>query len=226
MKVEIGESLACSYLRHVKHCWLVQANWKASEHWQRRQTDAELDALYLEMKRRFDSDGAVFKQTSDAAQFLKQSEIDVVGVDLEGRVHAMEVAFHEAGLQYGSKAETNHRVLKKMLRTLFILRSYHANETMLHIYFLSPEVKPAVQELLKRTFDDLHREYPCVGWHLLTNDDFGESIMKPTLEAAGRVADSSELFLRSVKLLETASATDPPQCPRRTSVPPRRPLRG
>ena len=83
MKIEIGESLACSYLRHVKHCWLVQANWKASEHWQRRQTDAELDALYLEMKRRFDSDSAVFKQTSDAAQFLKQSEIDVVGVDLE-----------------------------------------------------------------------------------------------------------------------------------------------
>ena len=29
MKIEIGESLACSYLRHVKHCWLVQANWKA-----------------------------------------------------------------------------------------------------------------------------------------------------------------------------------------------------
>lgn len=85
-EIEIGESLACSYLRHVKHCWLVQANWKASEHWQRRQTDAELDALYLEMKRRFDSDGAVFKQTSDAAQFLKQSEIDVVGVDLECRV--------------------------------------------------------------------------------------------------------------------------------------------
>ena len=33
MKIEIGESLASSYLRHVKLCWLVQTNWKTSEHW-------------------------------------------------------------------------------------------------------------------------------------------------------------------------------------------------
>lgn len=38
MKIEIGESLACSYLRHVERCWLAQANWKAPEHWGRRLT--------------------------------------------------------------------------------------------------------------------------------------------------------------------------------------------
>lgn len=111
MKIEIGESLACSYLRHVERCWLVQANWKAPEHWGRRLTDAELEALFEQMKSRFDR--AVFKQTKNAAQFLKQGEIDVVGVDQEGGVHAMEVAFHEAGLNYGSKAETVNRVLKR-----------------------------------------------------------------------------------------------------------------
>ena len=30
MKIEIGESLCYSYLRHVKRCWLVQSNWKVS----------------------------------------------------------------------------------------------------------------------------------------------------------------------------------------------------
>ena len=42
MKIEVGESLGYSYLRHVKQCWLVQVNWKASEHWAKHMTDAEL----------------------------------------------------------------------------------------------------------------------------------------------------------------------------------------
>lgn len=201
MKIEIGESLACSYLRHVERCWLVQANWKAPEHWGRRLTDAELEALFEQMKSRFDR--AVFKQTKNAAQFLKQGEIDVVGVDQEGGVHAMEVAFHEAGLNYGSVTETVNRVLKKMLRTLLILRAYHPPQTPLYIYFLSPKVNPAVQRPLEEKFAALRQEYPHIGWSLLTNADFAESVVKPTLENASNVADSSELFVRSVKLLET-----------------------
>ncbi len=31
MKIEVGESLCYSYLRHVKQCPIVQTNWKASE---------------------------------------------------------------------------------------------------------------------------------------------------------------------------------------------------
>ena len=204
MKIEIGESLACSYLRHVERCWLVQANWKAPEHWGRRLTDAELEALFEEMKSLFDPDGVVFKKTKNAAQFLKQGEIDVVGVDQQGGVHAMEVAFHEAGLNYGSKAETVNRVLKKMLRTLLILRACHPPQTPLYIYFLSPKVNPAVQRPLEEKFAALRQEYPHIGWSLLTNADFAESVVKPTLENASDVADSSELFLRSAKLLETA----------------------
>jgi len=202
MKIEIGESLACSYLRHVEHCWLVQANWKAPEHWGRRLTDAELEALFEQMKSRFDR--AVFKQTKNAAQFLKQGEIDVVGVDQEGGVHAMEVAFHEAGLNYGSVTETVNRVLKKMLRTLFILRAYHPPQTPLYIYFLSPKVNPAVQKPLEDAFVALRMAHPDVDWRLRTNDDFVNRIVKPTLENASDVADSSELFVRSIKLLETA----------------------
>lgn len=204
MKIEIGESLACSYLRHVERCWLVQANWKAPEHWGRRLADADLEALFAEMRRRFDPDGAVFKQTKDAAQFLKQGEIDVVGVGQQGGVHAMEVAFHEAGLNYGSTAETKNRVLKKMLRTLLILRAHHPPQTPLHIYFLSPKVNPAVQKPLEEAFVALRMAHPDVDWRLRTNDDFVNRIVKPTLENASDVADSSELFVRSAKLLDLA----------------------
>ncbi len=220
MKIEIGESLACSYLRHVERCWLAQANWKVSEHWERSLPDADLEALFLEMKRRFDRGGAVFKQTKDAAQFLKQGEIDAVGVDQQGGVHAMEVAFHEAGLNYGSTAETDNRVLKKMLRTLLILRAHHPPQTALRISFLSPKVNPAVQRPLETTFADLQEAYPDVDWRLAINDEFVESIVKPTLAKAGDVADSSELFVRSAKLLETAGYTLLPPMPNGPPPPP------
>ena len=118
MKIELGESLGCSYLRHVKQCWLVQANWKTSEYWTRRKTDAEPETMFHDIKRKFDKDGNVFKQTRNAAQFLRQGEIDIVDVDQKGGIHAMEIAFHEAGLNYGGGAE--NRVLKKLLRTLMM----------------------------------------------------------------------------------------------------------
>lgn len=34
MKIEMGESLFYSWLRHVKSCQVVQTNWKASSQWE------------------------------------------------------------------------------------------------------------------------------------------------------------------------------------------------
>ena len=62
MKIEIGESLGYSYLRHVKQCWLVQANWKVSDHWAKYKTSDELETMFLAIKQKFDRDGNVFKK--------------------------------------------------------------------------------------------------------------------------------------------------------------------
>ena len=202
MKIEIGESLAYSYLRHVKQCWLVQVNWKVSDHWAKYKTDDEMAAMFLSMKERFDRDGKVFKKTKGAAQFLTQGEIDVVGVDQEGGVHAMEVAFHERGLNYGGGPD--NRVLKKLLRTVMILNAYQPSRTKLHIYFVSPKVNPGIHEPLDDIFTALQSEYPEIEWNLMVNGDFTEHIVRPTLEKAGTVADTSELFVRAVKLLDLA----------------------
>ena len=207
MKIEIGESLGCSYLRHVKQCWLVQANWKTSEHWTRQRTDAELEAMFNRFRRKFDTGGKVFKQTKDAAQFLKQGEIDVVGVDQKGHIHAMEIAFHEAGLNYGGGVE--NRVLKKLLRTLMILHAYQPIDARFSIYFVSPKVNPGVQKPLNDIFDVLRSQFPAVEWHLLTNQNFTEHMVKPTLEKSGDVADTAELFVRSAKLLEVTGIQPP-----------------
>ncbi len=199
MKIEIGESLGYSYLRHVKQCWLVQTNWKASEHWPRYKSDAELETIFRLMKQKFDEDGKVFKETKNAEQFLKQGEIDLVGIDLQGDVHALEIAFHESGLNYGGGSD--NRVLKKLLRTHMILQVYQRSETKFHISFASPKVNPITQKPLEDIFITLRNEYPRIDWNLITNGDFTDEILQKTLEATETISDSSELFVRAARLL-------------------------
>lgn len=40
MKIEMGESLFYSWLRHVKECQIVQTNWKVSSQWQLSDAEA------------------------------------------------------------------------------------------------------------------------------------------------------------------------------------------
>ena len=199
MKIEIGESLCYSYLRHVKGCWLVQTNWKSSGHWQKHKTDAELDDLFQEMRLRFDMGGNVFKQTASLGQFMQQAEIDVVGIDQAGGVHAMDVAFHENGLNYGVGAA--NRILKKMLRAYLLLVAYLPPQTALHIYFVSPKVYRAVQAQLENIFEALQQQYPEPNWHLMTNEKCYEQVVRQTLDKGDSVADTAELFVRATKLL-------------------------
>ena len=204
MKIEIGESLCYSYLRHVKGCWLVQTNWKSSEHWDKRKTDAELETMFREMRLRFDMGVSVFKQTSSVGQFMQQAEIDVVGIDQDGGIHAMDVAFHEAGLTYGGGAA--NRVLKKMLRAYVLLTAYHPTQAALNIYFVSPKVHRAVQAPLENIFAALGEQYPEANWYLMTNETCDEQIVRQTLNKADTVADTAELFVRASKLLNLSAA--------------------
>ena len=205
MKIEIGESLCYSYLRHVEGCWLVQTNWKSSEHWTKRKTDAELEAMFQEMRRCFDPDGGVFKKTDGVAQFMRQGEIDVIGIDQNSNIHAMDIAFHEAGLNYGGGVA--NRILKKMLRSYLLLAPYNPPGSELHIYFVSPMVRKGVQADLESAFAALLEQYPNVNWHLITNENCRDQIVRQTLEKADAVADTAELFIRAAKLLNLSSTS-------------------
>lgn len=199
----MGESLGYSYLRHVKGCWLVQTNWKPSECWERRVPNDVQKREFQQMRGRFDPDGSVFKGTTDISQLLKQAEIDVVGIDQSGAIHAMDVAFHEAGLNYVGGADK--RVLKKMLRTKLVLDAYHPNVEQ-HIYFASPKVNQGVLGPLEEKFELLHNQYPRVKWHLMVNEVFANDMLEATLDMAKEVSDTSELFVRSAKLLNLADS--------------------
>lgn len=53
MKIEMGESLFYSWLRHVKECQMVQTNWKISPKWEIKFSDdlenimSKTDELFL-----------------------------------------------------------------------------------------------------------------------------------------------------------------------------------
>ena len=204
MKLEMGESLCASYLKHVKKCWLVQTNWKPFGTLDKYLSDAELEERFAYMQHRFDEDGRVFKKNRGAKQLLMQGEVDVIGVNQQQDVYALEVAFHEGGLLYGKTGETEARVLKKMLRTFLLLTCYHRPETKLHIYFASPKVNPGVQRPLEEKFNALQSEWSKVEWKLITNEEFTNEILNNTLEKTGSVSDTSELFVRAEKLWRLA----------------------
>ena len=81
MKIEIGESLFYSWLRHVKECQMVQMNWKVSSQWDLLHEE-ELQILLNVMIEHFQTKYAynIFKKNSSMSQIIRQGECDVLGV--------------------------------------------------------------------------------------------------------------------------------------------------
>src|SRR5687768_3182705 len=115
MKIEIGESLIFSWLRHVRGCPIVQANWKPLPTWPIRREPAlaaDLEKLREIAEERLGLE--IFKRSS-FQQFIRQAEVDVLGLrfgDAGRAAIAVDSAFHENGGQYGDLKETVGRILK------------------------------------------------------------------------------------------------------------------
>ena len=65
MKIEMGESLFYSWLRHVKECQIVQTNWKVSPQWDFKNAE-EIEKLLNELN-------AYFEQTYHYKIFKKNA---------------------------------------------------------------------------------------------------------------------------------------------------------
>jgi len=207
MKIEIGESLTSSYLNHVIGCRVIQSNWKTSGNWVI--TDHEKTRAKDFYKKIINSGNfnGIFKE-STFEQLLKQAEIDILGINTtESIVYGVDIAFHGAGLNYGSKEETAERILKKIFRTLFVMQTYFDNYTHFQSLFITPKTNPATLRLI----DDLIKKARAlivdenITIEFITNDVFFDEILDSTINATRTENDTSELFLRSIKLLELDS---------------------
>jgi hypothetical protein len=214
MKIEIGESLFLSWLRHVKGCQLVQTNWKSASEWDRMhegKIQDLMDKSYTYFMGKYSYN--IFKGTTSIDQLIAQAEIDVLGISfMEGHqeLYAINVAFHEGGLNYGSKDETVMRVVKKILRTAMCMYGYFGFDRGT-IIFAAPKINPAILEKLIPCLIDIQKlllnnglEYKI---RLLTNEEFGEKVLQPVVAATTFTSDTSELFMRSLQMYNMFSTT-------------------
>ena len=213
MEIEIGESLCLSYLKHVKKCVIYQTNWKLSSWWlQELGKKSPAENLYDKLKESPSKEKTAATDfdvkdvlTSDFSQFLKQAEIDVLGVDKDGNVYAIDVAFHEGGLGYGKKVEARDCVMKKFVRSYMIMLGCFPGKKCT-VIFASPKVDAAKQDLIMPALEELQadarfKDKEMITLEYIANDKFKEEILDQTIEASRDDADTNELFLRSYKLI-------------------------
>jgi hypothetical protein len=200
MKIDIGESLVYSYLRHVKNCLIVQINWKPSGNWVPDPQRVEIASREFERIQRHPAFIEIFKTGFENT--LKQTEIDVLGTDGEDTVYAVNVAFHELGINFGARTDTRNRVIKNLLKAYLAMLVYFPGKK-LRLIFSSPKVMPNTEKILRDYFKILKNDFDdeLTRFLYISNDEFRDKMMMETLDCIQDEFDTSELFLRSFKLL-------------------------
>ncbi|WP_210466855.1 hypothetical protein [Rufibacter roseolus] len=212
MKIDIGESIIYSWLRHEKNSQVVQLNWKSSSTWEVG-NQMKADEIFQKLKLIEDSTGkGLIGKSVNLSQFLRQAEIDALGISISKAdnsseskytISAVDIAFHEGGLGY---KDSHLVVAKKLARAALTIYSYF-NTDDAEIIFASPKVRDStidsIDVILKEVmdcFEDLNFKFS-----LIFNTDFNSQIIEPVLRKTASVADTSELFSRSAKLLDVFS---------------------
>ena len=200
MKIEIGESLVRSWLRHVEHCEFAELNWKPSPTWSAQpcvQVVEFFDKAVREWPEAFGK--------NQLSQFLKQAEIDVLGLNTgNSQLHLVDIAFHSSGLNYGGQGKSGLRVYKKLVRSALIAKTYFPQCEAV-VYFVTPVSSPGIKleveaacERVKKVFSDETN----LSFRLVIGDDFKTELIDEVLAMGSEVVDTSELFLRSWQLIK------------------------
>ena len=100
--------------------------------------------------------------------------------DSGNKTYAIDVAFHEAGLNYGDRRTTVMKVIEKCARTAFCLYGYmNAKDT--EIIFASPKINPAVLNDLEPCISDLNDIFSENGFDfifcVIANEEFKEEVI-------------------------------------------------
>lgn len=226
MKIEMGESLCASWLKHVKKCQIVQMNWKPSCFWD--ETGFELaQRMLVDLDSKLGVHGFAHKKGKgnkqdlgiDARQIIGMTECDVVGVrfDKDGKVdrcYGMESAFHSDGLHYKT---TVKKVGAKLIRAIVALHLYFG-ATTIEVGFMTPKIKKGVLREISNLISmikELFKEYEfevTINFYadFLAKEreqtqgllSFRKEIFLPLVRRIPFVDDDSELFMRSVLMSE------------------------
>lgn len=228
MKLEMGESLCYSWLRHVKGCQVVQLNWTPAkecdtiiDYQEKEEKLLKLMDVINEKYKELNIFNEENKQRSQIknsilSQFIKQTECDLVGVKLSANnvteYITVDVAFHMGGLLYPVSGMTKlngnkHKLSAKIIRTAFCLYVF-MNTKKANIIFATPLISGEKQNAfdeLKNLFSEIQKIFKSNGFDyefsLIANDDF-KDLLKDVQKQTQGYTDTSELFLRALQLNE------------------------
>lgn len=202
MKIEIGESLFYSWLRHVKNCELVHLNWSTSPEWDYKADKEQLNKIVKETEVFFKEEyGTIYGKWNEFDKIYKKVESDLVGFNFsENKIYAVEVAFHENGLGYKDNCS---KVISKFLRiALSIYASFGTQNA--EIIFASPKIRGKDYSILQKDIKSAQQLLNQNGinytFTLIANESFNLELIA-LLDKTKQVSDTTELFLRSYKLI-------------------------
>jgi hypothetical protein len=205
MKIEIGEFLLLSWLRHVRGCVVTQMNWSPSPAWTIAR-ERELRATF-EAVRRF-SDDAIGRSSFgpvDFEWFVRHATIDVLGLRIDpagGGTEAIAVdsAINDTELPHGNAEETIVRLLQRMTRAGFALAAF-LEPRQASVVFATPWLAQAVRQEVQRHLALLELRLAEQRLHavsrlrfrVIADADFADEIVQPVLAHVDAVADTSGL---------------------------------
>ena len=144
-------------------------------------------------------------------QFVRQTEIDILGVELDNgvakNIYLVDTAYHKDGLNYG---DTVSVVTKKIIRAVLVADIIFGVDLPVHIVFASPECKVGPQDkirIVKNFLDPYIENRPTlkgkiskVSVELYMNSDFSDEIYLPLKNEIDKLYGNNDLFMRSLNL--------------------------
>lgn len=149
----------------------------------------------------------IYKKNASLTQIIQQGESDAIGISFQDgitKTYAVDVAFHEAGLNYGSKEVTIMKIINKCIRTAMCLYGYMDIRNA-EIIFASPQINASILDEAKVCVEEAQQLMLNMGYkfvfRIISNEDFKELVLDPILLASDGIADTNELFVRSYQML-------------------------
>lgn len=155
----------------------------------------------------------IFKK-SKPEQFVRQCEIDVVGVKLDDgitdRVFLVDTAFHKAGLGYKDVVAT---VVKKIIRALTVAVIIFGESVPVTVAFAAPvcsqSVAADIDLVLNALRSILGAKYANVDIEVYFNQRFAAEIYLPLKNVTGKLNHDNDLFMRAMNLAAVAEKNLP-----------------
>ena len=216
MKIEICEQMMQSWLLNCKLCEIAQTNWKISPLYIKTISSALINNVQTFMNdiKANIPEGANIFGNNNAEQFIRQCEIDIVGIKLDNgnvdHVYLVDSAFHKDGLGYKNPTS---KVVMKIARAAAVSQIVFGKTVSTKIVFASPKCNPAprnsINAAIKSVMPIVNKYYPNVTVEIYFNDDFSTMIYQPLVQNINELYDDNDLFMRSLNLAKVSEKNLP-----------------